>query len=248
MQYTINKSKLCIYSKADLITDYNSGNFLYVTGPVLTGNTGYWKQNWVIGKWWIPKDPEKLIQIPSAGQSTEFCKHFSWFSQSKLIITEKHNTVIFGENACFKVHIMINVPLLIKIYLGKIQKLWKRPNTEENISTISRFGNYTSRLVWLPSLPLYDLTERDPCGVFIPEKKFWAVKNSVTDIQLVSYKIQQLLLLLLPIIAGIKTLLLSFQDMEEWYPDMELANVKDYPLCCSPPKIKYTARPGFLPV
>lgn len=38
-----------------------------------------------------------------------------------LIITEKHNTVRFGENVYFKVGIMINVPLLITIYLGRIQ-------------------------------------------------------------------------------------------------------------------------------
>lgn len=40
--------------------------------------------------------------------------------------TEKHNTVRFGENACFKGGIMINVPLLITMYLGRILKFFKR--------------------------------------------------------------------------------------------------------------------------
>lgn len=53
----------------------------------------------------------------------------------------------FGENAYFKVGIMINEPRLIKIYLGRMHKLLKRQNTEKNISTISRFGNYARRLV-----------------------------------------------------------------------------------------------------
>lgn len=70
----------------------------------------------------------------------------------------KHNTVRVGENAYFKVGIMINVPLLITIYLDKIHKLFQRLNTEEKRSTVSslsrfliiwkpQFGNYTSKLV-----------------------------------------------------------------------------------------------------
>lgn len=54
-------------------------HFLYVNGPILTGNTAYSKQNWVTGKWWILKDPAKLIQMPSAGQSAELCQHFHDF-------------------------------------------------------------------------------------------------------------------------------------------------------------------------
>lgn len=53
----------------------------------------------------------------------------------------------FGENAYFKVGIMINVPLLIKIYLGRIHKFFKRQNTEKNLSTISRFRKHARRLV-----------------------------------------------------------------------------------------------------
>lgn len=70
--------------RLDYSIDYsrNPGNSLYVNGPIVTGNTGYSKQNWVIGKWWIPKDPEKLIQMPSAGQSTELRKHFHHFHKA----------------------------------------------------------------------------------------------------------------------------------------------------------------------
>lgn len=67
---------------------------------------------------------------------------------------------------------MINVPLLIKIYLGRIHKFFKRQNTEKNVSTISRFRKHTRRLVWLSSLPLYSLNRRDPCGgSSTPQKK-----------------------------------------------------------------------------
>lgn len=52
------------------------------------------------------------------------------------MVTEKHNTVRFEENACFKVGMMINVPLLITTYLGRILKLFKRLNARENISLI----------------------------------------------------------------------------------------------------------------
>lgn len=48
----------------------------------------------------------------------------------------------FGENAYFKVGIMINVPLLIIIYLGKIRKLFQRLNTEENTSTVSSLSRF----------------------------------------------------------------------------------------------------------
>lgn len=76
-------TKVDYLQQADLIIDYsNSGNSFYVNVPKLTGNTGYWKQNWVIGKWWIPNDPEKLIQMPSAGQSTELCKYFHDFHKA----------------------------------------------------------------------------------------------------------------------------------------------------------------------
>lgn len=47
---------------------------------------------------------------------------------------KKHNTVRLGENFYFKASIIINVPLLITIYLGRIHKLFKRLNTEENIN------------------------------------------------------------------------------------------------------------------
>lgn len=53
------------------------------------------------------------------------------------MITEEHNTVRFGENACFKVGIMINVLLLITMSSVRILKLFKKLNTRENISTIS---------------------------------------------------------------------------------------------------------------
>lgn len=38
--------------RLDYSIDYsrNPGNSLYVNGPILTGNTGHSKQNWVIGK------------------------------------------------------------------------------------------------------------------------------------------------------------------------------------------------------
>lgn len=69
----------------DYSIDYsrNPGNSLYVNGSILTQNTEYSKQNWVIGmQWWIPKAPAKLIQMPSAGQSTELCKHFHPFHKA----------------------------------------------------------------------------------------------------------------------------------------------------------------------
>lgn len=70
------------------------------------------------------------------------------------MVTEKHNTVRFGESACFKVGITINVPLPITIYLGRILKLFKRLNARENTSSISSSSRFLVRyiegIIWEP--------------------------------------------------------------------------------------------------
>lgn len=114
---------------------------------------------------------------------------FSWFSQSKPIITEKHNTVKLGENAYFKVSIMINVPQFIAIYLGRIHKLFKKLNAGENMSTISSLSRFLIRnpegIIWEPHkqaclTPFSDTiwTNKRYPAWFIFQKWFQAVKNT----------------------------------------------------------------------
>lgn len=56
-----------------------------------------------------------------------------------------------GENAYFKVGIMINVPLLITIYLDKIHKLFQRLNTEKkrsNCFKLIKVLNNIEAIIW----------------------------------------------------------------------------------------------------
>lgn len=148
---------------------------------------------------------------------------FSSFSERKPMVTEKHNTVRFGKNACFKVGIMINVPLPITIYLGRILKLFKRLNARENTSSISSSSRFLVRniegIIWEP----HEQADWTPVSVTTwPYKRYpaeflfqkGAVRNTQHSVKWSKIAITVIMLLSITLV-GMKTLLLGFQNAEE---------------------------------